>query len=391
MLFLQAVRLSFEAIWSNKLRSFLTMLGVIIGVFAVVALVSIGQGATATVTEQVEGMGANLITVNILGRGTQTTLSLEEALALGNRAGIEAVAPLISNEGTIKAGNNSIRLAVVGSSPEYQVVRNHYVQTGRFITSTDINYRQKIAVIGTEVESELFPYSNPIGQEIRIDGNIFTVVGVMEEKDGAEMTGGASDNTIIIPVSTALRLFQSPGVRTIYLQAESPESTDRAAAAVEATLKYQFKDEDAYQVINQAQILDLVNEVTGTLTIMLGGIAGISLLVGGIGIMNIMLVSVTERTREIGICKALGAKRRDILYQFVVESAVISSLGGIIGVALGYGVVSVLSRLVALPAAFSLQVVVTAMLFSLFVGLFFGIYPANKAAKLNPIDALRAE
>jgi putative ABC transport system permease protein len=391
MLFLQAVRLSFEAIWSNKLRSFLTMLGVIIGVFAVVALVSIGQGATATVTEQVEGMGANLITVNILGRGTQTALSLEEAIALGERVGIEAVAPLISNQGTIKAGNDSLKLIVLGSTPEYQLVRNHFVQTGRFITSTDVNYRQKIAVIGTEVVSELFPFSNPIGAEIRIDGAVFTVVGVMEEKGGAEMTGGAVDNTVIIPVSTAQRLFQSPGVKTVYLQAESPQSTDRAVAAVEATLKYQFKDEDAYQVINQAQILDLVSEVTGTLTIMLGGIAGISLLVGGIGIMNIMLVSVTERTREIGICKALGAKRRDILYQFVVESAVISSLGGIIGVALGYSVVSVLSRLVSLPAAFSLQVVVTAMLFSLFVGLFFGIYPANKAAKLNPIDALRAE
>lgn len=391
MLFLQAVKLSIEAIWSNKLRSFLTMLGVIIGVFAVVALVSIGQGATATVTEQIEGMGANLITVNIIGRGTQTALSLEEALDLGDRAGITAVAPIISNNATIKTGNSSISLAVLGSTPEYQVVRNHSIQAGRFITSTDLNYRQKIAVIGTEVVSELFPYTNPLGKEISIDGSIFTIVGIMGEKGDNTALGGSGDNTVIIPVSTALRLFRNSGIRTIYLQTASRQLTERAVAAIEATLKYKFKEEEAYQVIDQAQIIDLVNEVTGTLTIMLSGIAGISLLVGGIGIMNIMLVSVTERTREIGICKALGAKRRDILYQFIIESAVISCLGGIIGVAIGYGLVSTLSRLVDLPASFSFQVVIAAMLFSLLVGVFFGFYPANKAAKLNPIDALRAE
>lgn len=390
MNFLQAVKLSIAAIWSNKLRSFLTMLGVIIGVFAVVALVSLGQGATNTVTEQVQGMGSNLITVQITGRGTKTALTLEEARDLGEKAGVKTAAPVISAQGTVKYGNETALFSVEGSTPEYQEVRNHHAASGRFLVPTDITYRQKVAVLGTEIVAELFPATDPLGREIRINGTPFTVVGILEQKGSGGMMG-SDDRKIIIPASTAQRLFQSPGVQMIYIQTESPQSVDRAMAALEATLKNHFRDEDAYMVFDQAQILDLVNQVTGTLTLMLGGIAGISLLVGGIGIMNIMLVSVTERTREIGICKALGAKRKDILFQFLVESAVISSLGGLLGMLFGYGLVRLLSSLIGLPASFSLQVVVAALLFSLFVGVFFGIYPANKAAKLNPIDALRAE
>ncbi|MEW5785945.1 MAG: ABC transporter permease [Bacillota bacterium] len=389
MNFLQAVRLSLDAIWSNKLRSFLTMLGVIIGVFAVVALVSISQGASDTVTEQVQGMGSNLITVMVTGRGTKTALTLDEVRDLGEKAGVKAAVPVISTQGTIKYGNKTAVFAVEGSSPEYQAVRTHYAQAGRFLVPTDVTYRQNVAVLGSEVVAEFFPATDPVGREIRINGTPFTVVGILEEKGYGMM--GSDDGKIVIPVSTAQRLFHSPGVQTIYIEAESTQSVDRAVAAIEATLKYRFRDEDAYLVFNQAQILDVVNQVMGTMTLLLGGIAGISLLVGGIGIMNIMLVSVTERTREIGIYKALGAKRRDILFQFLVESAVISSLGGLLGMLFGYGLVRVLNNLIDLPAAFSLRVVVTALLFSLFVGIFFGIYPANKAAKLNPIDALRAE
>lgn len=390
MNFLQAVRLSLDSIWSNKLRSFLTMLGVIIGVFAVVALVSLGQGAAGTVTEQVQGMGSNLITVNITGRGTKTALTLDEALALGEKVGVKAAVPAISFQANIKYGTRTARFSVEGTTAEYQDVRNHYPQSGRFIVPTDVTYRQKVTVLGTEVAGELFPASDPLGEEIRINGTIFTVVGLLEEKGSGGMMG-SDDRKVLIPVSTAQRLFHSPGVQTVYVQAESPETVDRAVAALEASLKFDFRGDDAFRVFNQAQILDVVNQVTGTLTLMLAGIAGISLLVGGIGIMNIMLVSVTERTREIGICKALGAKRRDILFQFLVESAVISGLGGVIGMALGYALVRTISNLTELNASFSFQVVVTALLFSLFVGIFFGIYPANKAAKLNPIDALRAE
>lgn len=391
MNFLQAVRLSLVTIWSNKLRSFLTMLGVVIGVFAVVALISLGQGATDTVNEQIQDMGSNLISVQIRGRGTKTALTLAEVGKLEEKSGVNLVAPVIGERATIRYGQSTASFSVEGTTADYQWVRNHHVQAGRFLVPSDITYRQQVALLGSEVVAELFPATDPLGQEIRVEGTPFTVVGILEEKGSAGPLG-SGDGKIIIPLSTAQRLFQSPGAQTVYIQAESPQSVQRAIAALEASLKYLFRgDEEAYSVFDQAQILDLVNQVMGTLTLMLGGIAGISLLVGGIGIMNIMLVSVTERTREIGLCKALGAKKRDILFQFLVESAVISSFGGLLGLLFGFGLIRLLSLTIDLPASFSMEVVLSALLFSLFVGIFFGIYPANKAAKLHPIDALRAE
>jgi putative ABC transport system permease protein len=386
---LQAMRLALGAIWSNKLRSFLTMLGVIIGVFAVVALVSLGQGATSRVTEQVQGMGSNLITLNIRGRGPLSSLTYDEAMDLAARSGVRAVAPVVNGQVTVKYGNQSASTTLEGTTPDYPSVRSYNIEWGRFLAPVDIQNRQKVAVLGADVVETLFAGTNPLGREIRIDGTAFTVVGVLEKK-GTSM-GGSNDDKVIIPVSTAQRLLRDAGVRTVYIQAESPEAVNQVVAGLEAVMQRRFRDEDAYRVFNQAEILDTVSQVTGTLTLMLGGIAGISLLVGGIGIMNIMLVSVTERTREIGITKALGAKKRDILWQFLVESAVISSLGGLVGLLLGYGLVRTISKFTGLTAVFSPQVVAVAVLFSLFVGVFFGIYPANKAANLNPIEALRAE
>ncbi|MBZ4687199.1 MAG: hypothetical protein JG764_832 [Clostridiales bacterium] len=386
---LQAMRLALGAIWSNKLRSFLTMLGVIIGVFAVVALVSLGQGATSRVTEQVQGMGSNLITLYIRGRGPLSSLTYDEAMDLAARSGVRAVAPVVNGQVTVKYGNQSASTTLEGTTPDYPSVRSYNIEWGRFLAPVDIQNRQKVAVLGADVVETLFAGTNPLGREIRIDGTAFTVVGVLEKK-GTSM-GGSNDDKVIIPVSTAQRLLRDAGVRTVYIQAESPEAVNQVVAGLEAVMQRRFRDEDAYRVFNQAEILDTVSQVTGTLTLMLGGIAGISLLVGGIGIMNIMLVSVTERTREIGITKALGAKKRDILWQFLVESAVISSLGGLVGLLLGYGLVRTISKFTGLTAVFSPQVVAVAVLFSLFVGVFFGIYPANKAANLNPIEALRAE
>lgn len=386
---LQAMRLALGAIWSNKLRSFLTMLGVIIGVFAVVALVSLGQGATSRVTEQVQGMGSNLITLYIRGRGPLSSLTYDEAMDLAARSGVRAVAPVVNGQVTVKYGNQSASTTLEGTTPDYPSVRSYNIEWGRFLAPVDIQNRQKVAVLGADVVETFFAETNPLGREIRIDGTAFTVVGVLEKK-GTSM-GGSNDDKVIIPVSTAQRLLRDAGVRTVYIQAESPEAVNQVVAGLEAVMQRRFRDEDAYRVFNQAEILDTVSQVTGTLTLMLGGIAGISLLVGGIGIMNIMLVSVTERTREIGITKALGAKKRDILWQFLVESAVISSLGGLVGLLLGYGLVRTISKFTGLTAVFSPQVVAVAVLFSLFVGVFFGIYPANKAANLNPIEALRAE
>ena len=386
---LQAVRLAFGAIMSNKLRSFLTMLGVIIGVFAVVALVSIGQGATSQVTAEIQGMGSNLIVLAIRGRGGLDSLTLDEAVALAKRPGVSAVAPVVDGYATVKFATESNYTSIVGTTSAYSFVRNHFVDQGRFLADVDVQNRLKVAVLGAEVAENLFGELDPVGHEIRINGSAFTVIGVLEEKGFS--LGGPSDDFVIIPASTAERLLRRQGIRTVYLQAESAATVDLVVSGLESLMQLYFRDENAFSVFNQAEILDILDEVTGVLTLMLGGIAGISLLVGGIGIMNIMLVSVTERTREIGINKALGAKKRDILLQFLIESVVISGVGGFIGMVLGYGTVRLFSGLFGLTIAFSPQVVLTAFTFSVFVGIFFGLYPANKAAKLNPIDALRSE
>jgi putative ABC transport system permease protein len=385
---LQAVRVSAGALWTNKLRAALTMLGVIIGVFAVVTLVSIAQGATGTVTDQVRQMGSNLITLNITGRGQNSNLTLNEVALLTGRQGIEAVTAVISQRVAVKWENQTVNTTLEGTTPSYTTVRNHDIDNGRFLQESDIEYRQNVVVLGSTVANELFGQTGPLGREVRIDGTPFTVIGVLTEKGTG--IGGSSDEKIVIPVTTALRFLKSRGVTSVYVQAESPEAVPRVVAALEASLYYHFRDENAFRVFSQTQLLESMSQITTTLTLMLGGIAGISLIVGGIGIMNIMLVSVTERTREIGVCKALGAKRRDILGQFLIESAFLSGFGGIIGMILGFFTVRAISAFSGINAVFSAPVVALALIFSLFVGIFFGIYPAAKASRLNPIDALRA-
>ena len=387
--FLQAFRLSVSAILAKKLRSFLTMLGVIIGVFSVVALISLGQGATSLVTEQVQAIGSNLVIVNITGRGARTGLSLEETLALASRPGVSAIAPVLSGQATFKYQTQSMSASLEGVTPDYNAVRNHNIQYGRSLVAADLDHRQKVALLGSEVAQELFGGENPLGSEVRINGNAFTVIGVLEEKgDGI---GGTNDNKVLIPLTTAQRLLRNMNISALYIQSESPEAVDRVMVSIKASLNQIFRDEDAFRVFNQADLLSTVNQITGTLTLMLGGIAAISLLVGGIGIMNIMLVSVTERTREIGICKALGARKKDILYQFLIESAVISGTGGLIGLALGQLAASLVSRFSDFPTAITFQVAILALAFSVGVGIFFDIWPANKAADLSPVEALRAQ
>lgn len=384
------VKLALAGIQTNRMRSFLTMLGVIIGVAAVIVLVSIGQGASKSVTDKIQGMGSNLVSVSIRSNMTNVTLSNDEVMLWKERAGIKGVAPVISGNVTIKYGNKKYDTSLEGVNDEYQDVRNNHVQAGRFIIPSDLSFRQKIVLLGTDVSTELFGNMSPIGETVKINGRSFKVVGLLEQKGTSSI--GSNDDKVIIPLTTAQRLLNNNnGIPNVYIQAESADQVDSVVAQIENLLYRKTKNTDAYRVNNQAEMLSTINQVTGTLTAMLGGIAGISLLVGGIGIMNIMLVSVTERTREIGIRKAIGAKRRDILRQFLIEALVVSCSGGIIGIIIGIGGSRLLGSLFSMDTAVSLQVMALAFSFSVFIGIIFGIYPANKAAKLSPIEALRFE
>ncbi len=366
------------------------MLGIIIGVAAVIALVSIGQGTTKNVTDQIQGLGSNLISVNIVGRGSQTTLKYDEAMKFANLSDVKGVSPVITGNVTAKNGLKSVDVNLEGTNPDYENIRQTHVRSGRFLMPLDLENRNKVALLGSNTANELFGFADPIGQSIQINGIRFKVVGVLEQKGSS--IGGSNDDKIIIPISTAERLLASPGVRTIYVEADSPDHVQRAMWRIEGELAKKFKgNEDSYNVFSQQDMLQTVSSVSSTMTLMLGGIAGISLLVGGIGIMNIMLVSVTERTREIGIRKAIGAKKRDILLQFLIEAVVLSLIGGLIGVGIGVGIALLLSNVFRMTVALSLQVILIALGFSVGVGVLFGILPANRAAKLNPIDALRFE
>jgi len=382
------LKMAFKSILSNKMRTFLTMLGIIIGVFSVIVMVSIGQGATAQVTESVQGMGSNLLTLNIRDRSTKFDKdNLEDIEKL---IGIDLASPNVSLNGTIKYGLDSQEsMAISGVDEDYKEIQGQTVEYGRFISPIDVDYRNKVAVIGYETWENLFAGLNPLQEEISINGEKYKVVGVLSEKESTLM--GSSNDIVIIPYTTAMRQFRTNTINTLTIQGESPELVDTALENLEKYLLEIYEDEDSYNIFNQEELLSTLDEITGTLTLMLAGIAGISLLVGGIGIMNIMLVTVSERTREIGIRKAIGARRSNILAQFLIESSVISSVGGIVGIILGMFVNKILSTSLGISTVVNIQVILIAFGFSLIVGIFFGIYPANKASKLKPVDALRYE
>ncbi|MFZ5626706.1 MAG: ABC transporter permease [Bacillota bacterium] len=383
----QIIKLAWAGIKANKLRSFLTMLGVIIGVAAVIILVSIAQGTSQSVTGRIQGLGSNLVSVSLRSSETDDTLTYEEVLKWQERPGVKGVAPVLNGNVTVKYGNKKYDTSLEGVTPKYEEVRNFHTQRGRFLLDSDVSLRQRVALVGTEVAKELFGQTNPVGKTIKINGENFVVVGLLEEKGAASF--GSNDDKVMIPLSTAERLLNTRGIRFVYVQATSPEDVDGVVAQLDNLLYRKLKNTDAYRVFSQAEMLSTVSQVTGMLTLMLGGIAGISLLVGGIGIMNIMLVTVTERTREIGIRKAIGARRRDILRQFLIEALVVSGAGGLFGIVLGVAGSKLLNQFLGVSAAISWQIIGIAFGFALLVGVIFGIYPANKAAKLNPIEALR--
>jgi putative ABC transport system permease protein len=391
MKFLQAFSMAISSILSNKVRSFLTMLGVIIGVSAVIMLVSIGQSATSMVTEQIEGMGSNLINVSITGRSTNRTIKMDEFMELKNRYPdiIQSISPVVQLNATLKYESSNMQSSVEGALPAYQNIINLTVGSGRFLSDLDNDFRNKVAVISKSVAEELYGLASPLGKELSINGYRFKVIGILESESGSLMS--SSDDKIILPLSTAQRLAQTTNIRSYYVQASSKENVDAAVAVMEDYLTQKLTDEDLFNIFSQTQLLESANTITQTLTYMLAGIAAISLLVGGIGIMNIMLVAVSERTREIGIRKAIGAKKRDILTQFLIESIVVSGLGGILGIALGVQGARFVTGLMDITATISPSVVIFAFAFSMFIGMIFGIYPANKAASLKPIDALAYE
>lgn len=390
----ESLKVAWGGLSGNKLRSILTMLGVIIGVAAVIALVSIGQGATRQVTSQIQSLGSNMIMI-MPRRNTSGRLFLEDTRALELRVPtIDRAVPSITLPGiTVKWKDQKLDTTLEGTGPGYTEVRSFDVALGRFITEDDVSARRKVAVVGQKLFTDLFGEKSPLGEKILINGEQFTVVGLMEKK--GQGIGGDYDDRVLVPVTAAQRIAGTNRISVIYAQARSAEEAPIAVSHIMNIYQHKFptKDpgkDDLILVQSQDQLLSAISDATQTMTIMLGGIAGVSLLVGGIGIMNIMLVSVTERTREIGIRKALGAKKRDILAQFLVESVIISTTGGFIGILMGLGG----SRLVAmagLKAMVSMTSVGVAFGFALGVGLFFGIYPAMKAGNLDPIEALRYE
>ena len=389
MRFAQAFRLAVKSMASSKMRAFLTMLGIIIGVAAVIVLVSLVGGFSNSMSESFESLGTNLITVSIPGRGGNVKVSVDEMFdfAAENNDVIGYISPTVTTNATVKYGTTNMSTTVYGASEDYLNIKNFSVSDGRFISYMDAEGRHKVCVLGSYTASELFAGESPVGNTVKINGDSYTVVGVLSEKQGG--TEGSQDDMMVIPYSMAVRLSQNATVSSYLFSAREKDTVDEAMDRIEAYLLSIFNDEDTYRVYNQADSLEQINELSSTLTLVLVGIAAISLLVGGIGIMNIMLVSVTERTREIGIRKSLGGKRRDILLQFVIEAATTSGLGGVIGIVVGCVCAYFGGQLMGLSAAISPEAVGIAFSVSVVIGITFGYFPAAKASKLNPIEALR--
>jgi putative ABC transport system permease protein len=398
----QNIAVAVDALWANKLRSSLTMLGIVIGVMAVVALVSVGQGATADITSQIEGIGTNLISISAARGFGRTSLTLEDAEAIKDSvSGLSGVAPQMSTSATVVAGDLNYTATVLGTTPDYAVVRNLTLDEGRFFDDAEYDDRSRVVVLGSGVVEEIFPYTDPVGNEVRIGARTYEVVGVLAEQDTG--FGGNANDQVYLPLTTGYRLlFTGRGVTgtdyqvsSIQISAEDPDQVSFVVSEITDLLRARhdldLEDDDDFMITNQQDLLESLSAVSGTLTVLLAAIASVSLLVGGIGIMNISLVSVTERTKEIGLRKALAGRRRQILQQFLIETVALSTLGGVIGVLAGVGVAVLVNNSGTLSAKVAPESILLGLGFSVAVGLFFGVYPANRAASLQPIEALRYE
>jgi len=402
------IRISLRALWVNKMRSSLTMLGIIIGVGAVIAMLAVGTGASRKIAQQVASVGSNLIIVVPgsttqgglrMGGGSQSTLNIGDAQAIETECpAVQTVAPILNGSGQIVYGNQNWATAITGTTPSILTVRDCALVEGRNFSDQDVRNATKVCILGQTVVENLFGGEDPVGKIIRIKDVPFSVIGILEEK-GQSLGGQDQDDVIYIPITTAQKKIIGtafPGmVRSIMVKARSTADLSDAETQVNDLLMQRHRigptREIDFTVRNLTQMLQMAEQFTNVMTLLLGAIASVSLVVGGIGIMNIMLVSVTERTREIGIRMAVGAKARDIRYQFIIEAMTLSLIGGIVGIIVGAIVAAIISKFAEWPTVVSPLAVLLAFGFSGFIGIFFGFYPAYKASLLNPIDALRYE
>jgi putative ABC transport system permease protein len=392
----ELLRLALSRLRTQRVRAALTMLGVIIGVASVVALVGVGQGTTSNITTQLASLGTNLLTINPTEQESDgsTTLTVEDADAIGRLDGVAAIAPEVSTSQAIVAGDKTTTTTIVGTTAAYPAVRAYSIWQGSSLTDVSVDRALRVAVLGKTTADDLGIDETDLGSQISIGGIGFTVIGILQPKGGSGFQD--PDDQVLVPVGTVQKYFVGgDSLRSIGVSVAAGADMTTVKAEISALLRQRHDlattDDDDFAIFDQTQLLAAASSISGTLTLLLGGIASISLVVGGIGIMNIMLVSVRERTREIGIRKAIGAKASDILAQFLVEALTLSLLGGLMGVAVGLGVSALIARIAGWAFAFNPSTLLAAVLSSLLVGVVFGVWPARQAARLDPITALRYE
>ena len=380
-MFLNSLRLAMRSTLANKMRSFLTMLGIIIGVMSVIILVSIAQSTTSSITSAIASMGSDLLTVSVTDE--DVTLDTDDFMGLKQYDAIAGVAPYLTVSSTARSGSNYTSVSAIGITGDYMGIAGVEMEAGREIVASDLDWRTYTAVIGASAAGKLYESYDVVGKTFTMSGHTFTIVGLLAE------TGSDTDSQVLIPLTTAQRIADSTAITTAYVKASTTNTVDIAQAQTEYHMLQLTRDEDSYTVYNMSEILDTLDDVMSTLSLMLGGIAAISLLVGGIGIMNIMLVSVAERTREIGIRKAIGARRSHIMMQFLIEACVLSILGGLIGLGLSALGLRIFAMIADMTIAIEWRAAVVALLFCVVIGVAFGSYPAAKASKMTPIEALQ--